>query len=170
MEIFTTFKSKQCILAGSFTKNIEMHETHFYKLMDIPENVKSFSQLATVHDLNEEVKNQLISIGYEWFENPIQERTTEVSKTNIKKNNENILNPTGILKELTENEAYYLSDIVEDAAMFLECRASTYEEDGVIYEPDDTYEYEPTLTYLQEFEELMYVSVDKAVPVQKVKK
>ena len=110
LEIFTKFGSKQCILAGSFTKNIEMNETHFYKLMDIPENVKSFSQLATVHDLNEEVKNQLISIGYEWFENPIQERTTEVSKTNIKKNNENILNPTGILKELTENE---IDDVVE---------------------------------------------------------
>ena len=96
---------------------------------------------------------------------PIPE-THEITVEKISKRTEELVKN----KELTENEAYYLSDIVEDAAMFLECRASTYEEDGVVYEPDDTYEYEPTLTYLQEFEELMYVSVDKAVPVQKVKK
>jgi hypothetical protein len=100
------------------------------------------------------INDETIPENYEISVEKISKRTEELVKN----------------KELTENEAYYLSDIVEDAAMFLECRASTYEEDGVIYEPDDTYEYEPTLTYLQEFEELMYVSVDKAVPVQKVKK
>ena len=100
------------------------------------------------------INDETIPENYEISVEKISKRTDELVKN----------------KELTENEAYYLSDIVEDAAMFLECRASTYEEDGVIYEPDDTYEYEPTLTYLQEFEELMYVSVDKAVPVQKVKK
>ena len=76
-----------------------------------------------------------------------------------------------LLKEeqLTENEAYYLSDIAQASAMFLECVAENQEENEEYYNPEDMYEVEPTLSHLQELEEIMFQAIEQEKPVQKTK-
>ena len=112
IEIFTTFESKQCVLAGSFTKNFKAKETHFYKIMDIDGNTRTLGNLGVVNDINEAVKKQLLSIGFEWVDEPVQdiEIETRPAKVKTKKTKERILNPVGILKDLTEEE---IDEIVE---------------------------------------------------------
>ncbi len=113
LEIFTKFKSKQCILAGSFIKNTEKKETYSYELIDTPENTKTFSELGTVTDVNESIKNHLMKMGFDWKDDPVEENVAEKkSPKNKTKTNEEILNPIGILKELTENEIDEVVDIL----------------------------------------------------------
>ena len=80
-------------------------------------------------------------------------------------------NTKKLLKEeqLTENEVYYLSDIAQASAMFLECVAENQEENEEYYNPEDMYEVEPTLSHLQELEEIMFQAIEQEKPVQKIK-
>lgn len=105
IEIFTTFESKQCVLAGSFTKNFKAKETHFYKLLDIPENTRTLGEVGTVSDINGKIKTHLLSLGFEWKDEPIQDEPTERrANPKTRHSKEKILNPIGILKELTDGE------------------------------------------------------------------
>ena len=110
LEIFTTFRSNPIVVAGSFIKDSGSGETYFYKLMDVSENTKTFSELAIVDDINDTVKEGLINLGFEWNENPFQETEDEFKSTPPKKTKARILNPSGILKPLTEGE---IEEIVE---------------------------------------------------------
>ena len=80
-------------------------------------------------------------------------------------------NTKKLLKEeqLTENEVYYLSDIAQASAMFLECVAENQEENEEYYNPEDMYEVEPTLSHLQELEEIMFQAIEQEKTVQKIK-
>ena len=111
IEIFTTFESKQCVLAGSFTKNFKTKETHFYKLMDIAENTRTLGEIGTVSDINGKIKSHLLSLGFEWKDEPIKEEVAE-RRVNPKhrRDKEKILNPVGILKDLTDGE---IDEVVE---------------------------------------------------------
>ena len=106
LEIFTEFESKQCVLSGSFIKDSENGETRFYKLLDISENTRKLAELETVDDINETIKNHLISLGFGWLDNIDQETEQETKSVNSKnkKTKELVLNPYSILKELTEDE------------------------------------------------------------------
>jgi len=113
LEIFTTFESKQCVLAGSFTKNFKTGETNFYKLLEVAENTRTLGDLGTVANVNETVKNHLINLGFEWTETPQQQQEEETThKPKSKKSKEQVLNPLGILKDLSEEETTEVVEIL----------------------------------------------------------
>ena len=53
--------------------------------------------------------------------------------------------------------------------MFLECVAENQEENKEYYNPEDVVEVEPTLSYIQELEEMMFQAIEQEKPVQKIK-
>lgn len=110
LEIFTKFKSKQCVLAGSFIKNNKNKETYSYKLMDTPKNIRTFAEIGTVVDVNKAVKNGLISHGFKWADNPVQKKESKSKKVK-----EQILNPYGILKPLTDDEIEEIAELLKFA-------------------------------------------------------
>lgn len=112
LEIFTTFKSKPIVLAGSFIVDKEREQTRFYKVMDVSENIRTFAELGTVDDINETVRNGFIELGFGWDDKSPQETESGNQSSMNKNKKESILNPYGILKTLIEEE-------IEEAVVIL---------------------------------------------------
>lgn len=89
----------------------------------------------------------------------------EITVSDIVEKTKSLLNE----EQITEDEAYYLSDISQASAMFLECVAENQEENKEYYNPEDVVEVEPTLSYIQELEEMMFQAIEQEKPVQKIK-
>lgn len=105
LEIFTKFESKQCVLAGSFIKNHKMGTVNSYKVIDSADSVKTFAELGTVSDINKSIKTHFLNYGFTW-EEPTVKSSEDVkeSKKDRKKGQDVLINPSGILKTLEEDE------------------------------------------------------------------
>jgi len=105
LEIFTKFESKQCVLAGSFIKNHKMGTVNSYKVIDSADSVKTFAELGTVSDINKSIKTHFLNYGFTW-EEPTAKSSEDVkeSKKDRKKGQDVLINPSGILKTLEEDE------------------------------------------------------------------
>lgn len=109
MEIFT--HNHFLVLPASFIKNNKEKKTTHYELLDIAENTRTFNELGTVNDVNEQIKKHLIGYGFEWVDNLEQEQEKKPTHRKHKGNkSEPILNEYGLLKALNEEE---ISEIVE---------------------------------------------------------
>ena len=113
IEMFT--HNHYVVLAGSFIKNNKTGETRTYELMDIAENTHTLKGVGISPDVNEQVKKHLLSIGFEWVDEPVQEQEQETPQGRKRKSKakDEILNPYGILKELNDNEIDEVVNILQ---------------------------------------------------------
>ena len=113
LEIFTKFESKYCVLAGSFIKNNKAGTTNSYKLREFPESVKTFGELGTVADINKNIKDHLIEYGFTWEDTSIAAAPrSRGGGRKSKRSDDSLINPSGILKELNEDETKYICQIL----------------------------------------------------------
>ena len=104
IEIFTRFESKYIVLAGSFVKENKTKETKSYKVLNLAESVGTFKEMGTVKDLNKNIKNHLIEYGFKWEEPTVKSQPSGKGHKKNKKQNDVLINPSGILKTLEADE------------------------------------------------------------------
>ena len=113
LEIFTKFESKQCVLAGSFIKNHKAGTVNSYKVIDSADSVKTFAELGTVSDINKTIKEHFLNYGFTWEEPTVSNApTNKGGRRSSKKTKDSLINPSGILKELNDDEIFNICQIL----------------------------------------------------------
>ena len=116
IEIFTKFESKQLVLPTSIItkirkdkKIVELEEKREYTILS---DVTKLSDIGTVNNIHEEVKEGLLANNYGYNEDLIKSsnsRKKSRSKTNGRKNNS-----SEDLKKLSKNEVAKVVDLITD--------------------------------------------------------
>lgn len=113
LEIFTRFESKYCVLAGSFVKNNKEGTVNSYKVIDSADSVKTFAELGTVSDINKSIKTHFLNYGFTWEEPTVSNApTNKGGRRSSKKTDDSLINPSGILKELNDDEIFNICQIL----------------------------------------------------------
>ena len=113
LEVFTKFETKYCVLAGSFIKNNKAGTTNSYKLMEFPESVNTFGELGTVADINKNIKEHFLNYGFTWEDPSIESApSNKGGRRSSKKSEDSLINPSGILKELNDDEIFNTCQIL----------------------------------------------------------
>ena len=102
IEIFTKWKSKQCVLPGSTIKNRATKEIREYKVVS---QIDTLQDIDTVSNIHEKVKEAMTNAGYKY--DPSQHK-----KEKNEYNDDDPQTITHELKKLTPNEVKKVTDIL----------------------------------------------------------